>query len=118
MNLEKSLQQVRDNNPDDYSKLYSFASEWVKTIHKAFSSEDLKKAYFDAGNEQPRQLNIFGAVFNALSKEKAIYKKGVTCAKLPQAHHRLLNTWISKEYRLQQQKNRLTNAQSQTALFN
>lgn len=114
--LETALQQVRDNNPDEYAKLYSFASAWVKTTFKPFTCEDLKQAYY-LENDPPRQLNIFGAVFNALSKEKEIYKHATTYARLPKAHGRLLNKWISKEYRLKQQGNRKAPWVNQVALF-
>lgn len=39
---EQAIQQVKDNNPDDYARLYSFAEVWVQNRFKAFTSEDLK----------------------------------------------------------------------------
>lgn len=103
---DEALQQVRDNNQQEYQKLYLFASAWVKTCMKPFTSEDVKQAFYDAGNPIPRQLNVFGAVINALAKERAIKKNGVATAKCPSAHRRLLHQWISHEYSLKQSTNR------------
>lgn len=101
----EALQQVRDNNKSDYLSLYSFASAWVKTMMKPFTSEDLKLAYEEL-NERPRQPNIYGAAMNALSHDKLIKHNGYTTAKLPSAHGRVIHEWISMEYSNKQSANR------------
>jgi hypothetical protein len=60
---------------------------------------------------------VFGSVFRKLSKDKLIYKHGVSNAKNPVAHCRLLQVWISKEFRLKQQSN-ATKDKNQVTIFN
>lgn len=115
---QEAIDRVKDNNPDDYARLYSFAEIWVQNRFKAFTSEDLKQAYYDAKNPKPRQVNIFGAVINSLAKANLITVSGTATAKLPAAHGRLIRTWISTAYRLKQQTNSLAPQKDQLNIFN
>lgn len=102
---EKFLEAVKKSNSTDYALIYSFAVEWVKIQFKLFSSDDLKKAYYESGGEIPKQLNVYGAVFSNLAKQELIYHKGFTKSLNPVAHGRDLKTWISKEYKIKQAGN-------------
>ena len=44
--LNKAIEQVKENNPYDYAKLYNFASAWIKTQMRPFTSEDFKTAFY------------------------------------------------------------------------
>lgn len=101
----EALGAVKNGNATDYALIYSFAVEWVKSQFKLFSSDDLKKAYYDSGGEIPKQVNIYGAVFSNLAKKELIYHKGFTKSLNPVAHGRDLKTWISKEYKIKQAGN-------------
>lgn len=102
--LNTIIECVKQKHSNDYLRLYSFASAWVKLQMKPFTSEDIKKAFYEAKNEPPDQVNVFGAVVRNLSKEGLMYEHGFDKAKIKAAHSRILRLWISKEYRLKQQK--------------
>lgn len=112
----EAVNQVRDNNFNYYSNVLVFAEIWVTTQMKAFTSENLKDAFYAAGNPKPKQPAVFGAVFIKLSKEKLIFKHSTSNAKNPIAHCRLLQVWISKEFRLKQQANAVKD-KSQISIF-
>jgi|GEM_PF-1255643 len=114
---DEALDQVRQNNEQEYKNLFEFAEEWVAKRMRPFTSEDLKLAYYDAGNPEPKQLNIFGAAVNALASKKKIIFNGTADAKLPKAHGRLLRVWISKQYSELQSNNRKAET-NQVSLFN
>lgn len=102
----QAVKDVADNNPEHYKTIYAFAEKWVKTQMKPFTADDLKQAYFDAGNPAPSQPAVFGAPFRKLSKNKLIFDTERTKkSENPQAHQRPLRLWISLEYRLKQQSN-------------
>ena len=115
----EAVQQVEDNNKVYCNKLCSFAEHWVKTQMKPFTADDLKRAFFKAGNPPPTQPSIFGAPFRKLSKNKQIFDTERTQkSSFKEAHHRPLRIWISKEYRLKQQSNRtLDKSNNQVAFF-
>lgn len=101
----------------DYLRLYAFAAAWVKNQMRPFTSEDLKQAFYDDGNEPLHNPNHFGGVVNALAREKAINKNGVATAKGIKAHGRLLNAWISVEYSRAQAAKRQIPKDEQIELF-
>lgn len=105
--IEKIVKAVKQKHSADYLRLHSFAYNWIKTQMRPFTSEDLKKAFYEAKNEPPEQVNIFGALFHSMSKAGLIYENGFVRAKIRAAHGRVLRVWISKEYRLKQQGNSL-----------
>ncbi len=102
----EAIQRVIDNNRADYDKILAFAIDWVKNQFKAFTNEHLKYDYYSAGNEIPRNVNVYGAVITELSRRKLIFVNGTTTATTPQSHGRLLRKWISKEYSELQAHNR------------
>lgn len=102
---EEAIETVKNGNKSYYLGCLGFAREWVSIQFKPFTSEDLKKAYFDFGNEEPRQPSVFGAVFNTLSKESRILHYDYVSAKNKQAHGRILRRWISKTYSDKQREN-------------
>jgi len=114
--LQKAVDAVSRKHSIDYAQLFLFACEWVKIQMKPFTSEHLKKAYYEANYPEPIQPNIFGSVFYNLSKQDRITEHGAQKARLKVAKGRLLRTWISREYRLKQRGNRLTPYASQTNL--
>lgn len=115
---EQALQQVKDNNPDDYARLYSFAEVWVQNRYKPFTSEDLKADYYSSGNPLMREPRVVGAVFNNLYREGYIYSKGqYQVSRNPICHGRPQKIWISTAYRLKQQSNSLAPQKSQLNMF-
>lgn len=102
---DEALQQVKANNKDEYLNLYGFAVDWVRIRMRPFTSEDLKIAYEEL-NGPPKQVNIYGAVMNALSHDKIIRHNNIVSAKLPAAHGRLIHQWISLTYSEKQASNR------------
>lgn len=103
----EALERVENNNKEYCDKLCEFAENWVKTQMKPFTADDLKAAFYAEGFEPPEQPSVFGTPFRKLSQRSLIFdtektKKSVNI----QAHQRPLRVWISKEYRLKQQKNR------------
>lgn len=102
---EEAIESVMYGNKHDFNKIFAFAEQWVKTQFKWFSADDLKEAYYLAGNPIPQQLNVYGAVFSNLAKAKLIFHHGFTKSKHKVAHGRDLKTWISKEYKQRQANN-------------
>lgn len=113
--LDTILQAVKEKNSIDYAKIRAFAIDWVKTQMRPFTSEDLKTAYLKE-NEAPQQPNVYGSVMNHLSRDKIIYSHSYAAARLKNAHSRILTVWISHEYRLKQQSNRLQPYKNQATL--
>lgn len=103
-NKEDALQRVRMANKADYNKCFDFAQSWVKLQFKVFSANDFKKAYLEK-NDPPQQLNIFGAVFSNLAREKLIFIQGSMNSKTPESKGHLIRTWISLEFKMRQQSN-------------
>lgn len=102
---EEALHRVRMANKADYNKAFAFAQDWVKLQFKVFSANDFKKAYLEK-NELPQQVNIFGAVFSNLVREKLIFRRGTVTSNTPEARGCLIRAWISKEYSEQQRDKR------------
>jgi len=113
--LDNILQAVKVKNREDYEKIRAFAASWVRVQMRTFTSEDLKTAYL-VGNEPPYQPNVYGSVMNHMSRDKLIYQHGYAPARLKRAHSRILTVWISHEYRIKQQHNRLSPLKNQTNL--
>lgn len=115
----QAVQQVEDNNKVYCEKLCAFSELWVKTQMKPFTADDLKRAYFKAGNAPPSQPSIFGTPFRKLSRNHQIFDTERTMkSSFKEAHHRPLRIWISKEYRLRQQANRTADkSNNQIAFF-
>lgn len=105
---EEAIESVVFGNKTDYNRIFSFAEQWVKSQFRWFSADDLKEAYYSAGNPAPVEPKVFGGVFNSLSRASFIYHFGYTKSKNKAAHGRDLKTWISKEYK-ERQKNNASN---------
>lgn len=101
---EEVLARVRQANKDDYCKIFNFAVEWVKKQFKVFNANDFKKAYLEK-HEMPQQVNLFGAVFSNLAREKMIFLQGAVNSNTPQSKSCLIRTWISLQYKQKQQDN-------------
>ena len=106
---EEAIESVIFGNKSDYCLIFDFAEIWVKTQFRWFSSDDLKEAYYLAGNPIPVEPKVFGGVFSTLAKGKLIFHFGFTKSKNPAAHKRDLKTWISLEYKQRQQRNATNN---------
>lgn len=101
---EEALHRVRMANKHDYNQCFNFASEWIKLQFKVFSANDFKKAYLEK-YQLPQQVNIFGAVFSNLAKEKLIFVQGAMNSKTPESKGHLIRTWISLEFKNRQKQN-------------
>lgn len=101
---DEALARVRRANKDDYCKIFNFAVEWVKKQFKVFNANDFKKAYLEK-HEMPQQVNLFGAVFSNLAREKMIFLQGAVNSNTPQSKSCLIRTWISLQYKQKQQDN-------------
>jgi hypothetical protein len=113
----EAIKKVKENNLKYYEKVILFAQTWVRTQFKGFTSEHLKEAYYSHGNLKPIEPRVFGAVFRELSKDGLIFKNGFQLSKNPKCHSRPQQIWISKEYRLKQQRNAV-NITNQISIFN
>lgn len=101
---EEAIKQVRENHPEYYSLALESARKWVSEQFKVFSAEDFAN-HCRLILGEPEQPRVFGAVFNALIKEKRVSVYGTSTAKNKQAHGRLIRTYISREYSQKQSKN-------------
>jgi len=106
---EEAIESVMRGNKTDYMLIFDFAENWVKLQFKWFSSDDLREAYYLAGNPIPEKPSVFGAVFNHLAKGKLIFHFGWTISRSERSHKRDLRTWISLEYKQRQQRNATNN---------
>lgn len=97
--------------------LYLFASQWCKNHKGLFTCEDMKKAYFDAGNTAPNNHNHFGLVFKTLSAEGVILHRGFEKAKNPLAKGRWIQVWVSAKTSETKTNNRSYTAKTQRRLF-
>ena len=114
--MREALETVERNNQNYYNDCYLFAVGWVKTVFKAFTSEDLKEAYYALGNDPPLEPRIYGAIMNKLSKDGLIFKQDWVYSKNPVCHGRSMRSWISLEFRQKQQSNATKN-KNQINLF-
>lgn len=101
---DEALHRVRMANKADYNKIFDFAQNWVKLQFKVFSANEFKKAYLEE-NDLPQQLNVFGAVFSNLAREKLIFRQGAINSTTPESKSCLIRTWISLEFKQRQQSN-------------
>lgn len=102
---EEAIESVIYGNKHDYNRIFSFAEQWIKLKFKCFSSDDLKEAYYLAGNPIPVEPKVFGGVFSSLARAKMIFHFGFTKSKYKVAHGRDLKTWISREFKDRQKNN-------------
>lgn len=119
MNIEteNAIERVKEGNKDYYLRAYDFAVVWVKNVFKTFSSENLKEAFYAAGNEKPDEPRVFGAVMNELRKQNLIHFHSYQKYQNPKGHCRPSTVWISTEYRLKQQRNSNAPTKDQLGLF-
>jgi len=104
---QQAITQVIQNNQPFSETYFLFAKEWVSKRFKSFTSDDIRKAFLDSGNQHPRHHNAWGGCINRLSEKKLIFETGESVkSQRPEAHNRKLPVWISKEFRLKQQSNR------------
>jgi len=103
--MREALEAVERNNQNYYNDCLLFAYEWVKNQFKAFTSEDLKEAYYAKGNDPPHEPRIYGAIINRLSKDGLIFKQQWVYSKNPTCHGRPMRSWISKEFKAKQSAN-------------
>jgi len=98
----------------EFETILLFAGDWVKTQMKTFTSEDLRLDYY-LKNDTLKMANptVFGSVFRVLNKRDAITKNGFTTARAKRCRNGNVQLWISREYRLKQQGNRLPKNQTQ-----
>jgi hypothetical protein len=113
----EAVNQVRDNNFNYYSKVLAFAEIWVTTQMKAFTSENLKEAFYKKGNTKPNEPRVFGSIFRELSKNHLIFRNGYQKSTNPVCHPRPQTLWISKEFKLKQQANAVKD-KNQISIFN
>ena len=92
-------------NKKDHNKVFSFAKIWVKKQFKVFDANDFKRAYLDAGNEMPINVNVFGGVFSSLAKSGLIFHHGAINSKTKESKGCLIRTWISLEFKQRQKEN-------------
>jgi predicted porin len=103
---------------EEFLKLHSFVSEWVKTRFKPFTIHDALKAYYEAGNPDIRNKSVVGAVTYELQKSESIYStEKYVKVKRPDKKSRHILEFISKEYSIKQRGNRLAPYKSQGELF-
>lgn len=113
--MQEALEVVEMNNKKYHDNCLNFASKWIKTQFKAFTSEDLKEAFYAVGNDPPNEPRVFGSVFFCLSKEGLIFKHEFVYSKNPVCHSRPMRSWISLEFK-QKQKNNATKNKQQIGL--
>lgn len=101
----QAVELVRDNNKAHHDHILLFATNWVTTQFKAFTSENLKESYYSKGNPHPVEPRVFGSVFRELSRSGLIFKHSFELSKNPKNHCRPQQTWISKEFKQKQSNN-------------
>jgi hypothetical protein len=117
---DEAIEKVREGNKADYNFLYQFASKWVATTFKPFTTDDFKidlfKQYKSIEIEEPR---VIGAVFNELAKQGFIKPTGrFITSKESTCHSRPKREWISKAYSEKQSENRKTKSESEQVTLN
>lgn len=100
-----------------YELLYTFSLEWVKKRMTTFTIEDMKLAFYGAGNAPPDNSSIFGKLLQSLSQNKLIFEHSFVKVKRPNGKPRVVSVWISLEYSLKQQKNAKGDKESLTLNF-
>jgi len=107
--MREALEAVEINNKQYHQNCLNFATEWIKTQFKAFTSENLKEAYYALGNDPPIEARVFGSVFYKLSKDGLIFKSDWVYSKNPVCHGRPMRSWISREFKAKQSANATKN---------
>jgi len=91
----------------NYNLLYDFAKEFVKSTFKPFTSEDIRKSFFEKHPDLKwNVITGFGSVIKQLKSEGLIKSNGYATSTLKQAKSRIVRVWISREYSEKQQQNR------------
>lgn len=88
-----------------YAEFEAFSRQWISKQGKSFTSEDLKREYLKKGFPEPTKANAFGFLFQKLSREEKIFKIDYRQSDNPVCRKTMISVWISREYRLTQQKN-------------
>jgi len=101
----QAVESVKNNNIEHHKHILLFAIDWSKTQFKAFTSENLKDAYYSQGNPHPVEPRVFGSVFRELSRSELIFKHSFELSKNPKNHCRPQQTWISREFKQKQSNN-------------
>lgn len=94
-----------------YETIMNFAIGWCKVQFKEFSSEDLKRAFYGAGNKTIQKPLVFGRVFQVLVNQEKIFKHGFKKAEDKKLRGGIINTYISREFK-ERQKNNATKDKS------
>lgn len=100
-----------------YQQLYNFACQWVSKCFKAFTIDDIKKAYKETGKDLRELENTSGALAKNLLKEGRVYKNGFTTKTRPNGKEQVVLLLISKEYKEKQTNNRKGDKGSLTINF-
>jgi hypothetical protein len=100
----EAIEQVTANHPADYAALSAFALAWVRSRHKEFTIELLRDD-FEAAGYVLRQPNLYGAVMTNLEKAGEIFYVRHQKSKSEKARGRQVSVWISKAFRIKQQRN-------------
>jgi len=91
---EAGIRQVIDNNHDDFTRIFGFANDWIRTKRGEFTAEDLKTDYLKL-NQPLRNQNLYGACFSSLSKLGKIQFLRYQKSRLKAAKNRVIAVWIS-----------------------
>lgn len=100
-----------------YDNLRNFASEWVKKRFTSFTIEDLKNAFYGAGNAPPYNNSQYGGLLTAMRKEGLIFEHGFAKVKRPNGKLKVVTVWISKEFKERQSNNRKGDKETLTINF-
>ena len=115
---QTAIEQVEMSNQEHHDNIIAFARVWLCDRMKAFTSEDFKADYYEAGNEPPREPRVFGSVFNQLRKEGLISTENrFKVSDNPICHGRPQRIWLSRSFQIKQQQNRMMNSKTQVKLF-
>lgn len=80
---EEAIKTVEENNQEYYDLALEYASKWVETRNRSFTSEDLSAdMYLVLG--QPKEPRVLGAIMWYLSKNKLIKHHGYSKYKAKQ----------------------------------
>lgn len=72
MHNEDYIQQVAEAKDNCYDECLAFAKSWLNRQTSVFTSENLIADYLKAGNQPPKEPRVWGAVVQALSRNKLI----------------------------------------------
>lgn len=100
-----------------YTNLLNFASAWVKKRFTSFTIEDIKNAYYGAGNAPPDNTAVFGALITNMRIDGLIFEHGFMKVRRPNNKMKVVTVWISREFREKQSNNRKADKESLTINF-